>query len=62
MTSLQWIDYSIMVVYLVFVLGIGFAAEAVHEDQHRLLPLRPVDSGVDHAAWPSSRPTSAPRR
>jgi SSS family solute:Na+ symporter len=42
-TSLVWIDYAVMVVYFVFVLGIGFALKRFMK---RLLPLGPLDPRV----------------
>ncbi len=46
--ALAPVDYLILAVYFVFVLGIGWAAPAtLHEDQQRLLPVGPGDSGLD---------------
>ncbi len=50
MATLHWIDYTIMVVYMVFVLGIGLVLKRFMKTEHRLLPLRPLDPGLDHRA------------
>ena len=42
------LDYTILVIYFVVVLGIGFAARRSGEDQPRLLPLRPVTARLGH--------------
>ena len=42
------IDYVILAIYFVVVLGIGFVARLCDQDRPRLLPLRPLAAGVDH--------------
>ena len=41
-------DYAILAIYFVAVLGIGFAAKPVHQDQPRLLPVGALAAGLDH--------------
>ena len=60
--NLSAIDWAIMVVYFAFVLGHRRCPAAIDQDEHRLLPLRPLDPGLDHRAWPSSPPTSVRRK
>ena len=44
--QLGTIDWLIMGVYFVFVLGVGFALRALHDDEHGFLPIGPFDSGL----------------
>ena len=59
--TLAWIDYAVMAVYFIFVLGIGWALKRYMKDASAFLeaagPCRPGWPG-----WPSSPPTSAPSR
>ena len=42
------VDYAILAIYFVVVLGVGFAAQALHQDQPRLLPVGALAAGLDH--------------
>ena len=37
----NWVDYVLIALYFVFVLGIGILAQALGVQQHRLLPVGP---------------------
>ena len=52
--NLTLIDWLIMLLYFVFVLGIGFALEAIHEDKQRLLPGRSIPAWVCGLAFISA--------
>ncbi len=49
-THLAAIDYAIMAVYFVAVLGVGLGAQARHANEHRLLPRREDASGLGDRA------------
>ena len=40
--NLGWLDYVLVAIYFVFVLGIGFIARQPDLDQPGLLPVRPL--------------------
>ena len=46
--SLNAIDYSILGVYVLFILGIGYALKRFTRTEHRFLPFRPGHSRLDH--------------
>jgi len=55
---LAYIDYGIMLIYVAFVLGIGFALKRFHEEQHGLFHVgRAIPRGSP--AWRLFRPTWA---
>ena len=46
--DINWLDYAILGCYFLVVLGIGWLAQAQHQDQPRLLAVRPRAARVGH--------------
>ena len=46
--NLGWLDYLLVAIYFVFVIGIGFIARSQISEQPGLLPLRPPTAGLGH--------------
>ena len=52
--ELRWIDYLIILIYFVFVLGIGFVLKTVCQNECGFSFVRQIDSGLDRRVWPFS--------